>query len=54
MFESNFPADKYDYSYTILWNAFKRLAHAYSETEKDALFLRTAAQFYRLEEMQLS
>ncbi|GIT02562.1 MAG: hypothetical protein CM1200mP27_11870 [Chloroflexota bacterium] len=27
MFESNFPVDKIACSYTVLWNAFKRLAH---------------------------
>jgi L-fuconolactonase len=32
-----------------VWNAFKRLAAAYSAEEKQALFLDTAARFYRLE-----
>src|SRR5690606_5057019 len=34
MFESNFPVDKASCSYSLLWNAFKRLASGYSDTEK--------------------
>ena len=49
MFESNFPVDKCALSYTILWNAFKKMAAGYSEAEKDALFYGTAARVYRLE-----
>ena len=30
MFESNFPVDKVGYSYTVLFNAFKRLSAGYS------------------------
>jgi predicted TIM-barrel fold metal-dependent hydrolase len=48
MFESNFPVDKSMVSYAVLWNAFKRLAGAYSESEQTALFSRTAAGIYRL------
>lgn len=48
MFESNFPVDKKSYSYTVLWNAFKRVVHNFSKTEKQALFHNTAARFYRL------
>jgi len=48
MFESNFPVDKGSFSYANLWNAFKRLAKPYSETEQDMLFRGTAARFYRL------
>jgi L-fuconolactonase len=36
-------------SYPILWNAFKRLAGGYSESEKHALFSGTAARIYGLE-----
>jgi L-fuconolactonase len=50
MFESNFPVDKREYSYTVLWNAFKRVATHYSEFEKSALFHDTAVKFYRLAE----
>jgi predicted TIM-barrel fold metal-dependent hydrolase len=48
MFESNFPVDKVSLPYRTLWNAFKRLAAPYSETEKDQLFRSTASRFYRL------
>lgn len=50
MFESNFPVDKGMCSYTILWNAFKRLAAGYSDDERDALFYGTATRVYRLEQ----
>jgi L-fuconolactonase len=49
MFESNFPPDKAAGSYGATWNAFKRIAADYSDDEKDALFRRTAARFYRIE-----
>src|SRR5881227_582914 len=49
MFESNFPPDKGQCSYQVIFNAFKRLAAQYSETEKTALFSGTAARAYRLE-----
>ena len=48
MFESNFPPDKGQCSYQVIFNAFKRIAAQYSETEKTALFARTATDFYRL------
>ena len=48
MFESNFPVDKLSLSYTVLWNAFKKMAAEYSEDEKDALFRGTATRVYRL------
>jgi predicted TIM-barrel fold metal-dependent hydrolase len=49
MFESNFPPDKGQCSYQVIFNAFKRIAAPYSEAEKTALFAKTAADFYRLE-----
>ncbi|MGE5157865.1 MAG: amidohydrolase family protein [Gemmatimonas sp.] len=49
MFESNFPPDKGQCSYQVIFNAFKRIAAQYSEAEKTALFSKTAAEFYRLE-----
>ena len=49
MFESNFPVDKIACSYTVLWNAFKRLAHDFSSSEQSALFHDTAARVYRLD-----
>ena len=48
MFESNFPPDKGQCSYQVIFNAFKRIAAPYSETEKTALFSGTAKDFYRL------
>jgi hypothetical protein len=32
----------------VIFNAFKRIAASYSETEKTALFEKTATDFYRL------
>ena len=48
MFESNFPVDKVSLSYRTLWNAFKRIAAPYDETEKDRMFRGAANAFYRL------
>ena len=48
MFESNFPPDKGQCSYQVIFNAFKRLAKGYSEAEKAALFSKTAIDVYRL------
>ncbi|MDH3684330.1 MAG: amidohydrolase family protein [Acidimicrobiia bacterium] len=49
MFESNFPVDKRGTGYVVLWNAFKRIAEAYSPDEKRELFHDTAARAYRLQ-----
>jgi predicted TIM-barrel fold metal-dependent hydrolase len=49
MFESNFPPDKGQCSYQVIFNAFKRLAANCSESEKTALFSKTATDFYRLQ-----
>jgi len=48
MFESNFPVDKMACSYTVLWNAFKRVAHDLSPSEKADLFHDAAVRAYRL------
>ena len=48
MFESNFPPDKGQCSYQVIFNAFKRIAAPYSDAEKTALFQKTATDFYRL------
>ncbi len=48
MFESNFPVDRAGCSYTVLWNAFKRLSKDYSAAERAALFSGTATRTYRL------
>ncbi len=46
MFESNFPVQKRWCSYTVVWNAFKRIAAGASADEKCALFAGTAARVY--------
>jgi len=48
MFESNFPPDKGQCSYQVIFNAFKRIAAQYSEPEQTALFSTTAANVYKL------
>lgn len=48
MFESNFPVDKGTTSYAVMWNAFKKIAAGYSESEKTALFFGTANSVYNL------
>lgn len=48
MFESNFPVDRLAISYTVLWNALKKLASQYSEAEQAAMFSGTATRVYRL------
>ena len=48
MFESNFPVDKVSYSYTVLWNTFKRISEDFSPEERGALFHDTAVKVYRL------
>ena len=49
MFESNFPPDKGQCSYQVIFNAFKRIAiKQYSEAEKTALFSNTASDVYKL------
>lgn len=48
MFESNYPADREQVDYTILWNGFKKLARDLSEDEQTDLFSATAARVYSL------
>jgi predicted TIM-barrel fold metal-dependent hydrolase len=48
MFESNFPPDKGQCSYQVIFNAFKRIAAQYGEAEKAALFSGTATRVYKL------
>ena len=48
MFESNFPVDRVSCSYTVLWNAFKRIGQKYSVPERAALFHDTAVRVYKL------
>ena len=48
MFESNFPVDKQSCSYHVLWNAFKKIAADYTESDRQWLFHDTATKAYRL------
>ena len=48
MFESNFPVDKLSMSYHVYWNAMKKIAAAFSESEKHSLFSGTATRVYNL------
>lgn len=48
MFESNFPVDRKGCNYGSLWLAFLALADDLSDSERDALFFRTAQRLYRL------
>jgi len=48
LFESNFPVEKASNSYTVLWNAYKRMTKDYSAAERAALFYNTAAGIYRI------
>ena len=50
MFESNFPVDRLSINYPVLWNAFKKMAADFSETEKHALFYGTAEKVYSLQD----
>lgn len=51
MFESNFPVDMHAISYTLLWNAFKRMTADLSADDRHALFAGTAARVYRMEDV---
>jgi predicted TIM-barrel fold metal-dependent hydrolase len=48
MFESNYPADRQALGYTIIWNAFQKIASPYSADEQEWLFAGTATQVYRI------
>jgi predicted TIM-barrel fold metal-dependent hydrolase len=48
MLESNFPVEKMGVSFKVLWNTFKRITAAFSDTEKARLFSGTARDFYRI------
>jgi len=48
MFESNFPIDRVSSSYTVLWNAFKRLVAGASAQDQAQLLHDTAVRLYRL------
>jgi predicted TIM-barrel fold metal-dependent hydrolase len=50
MFASNFPVDKVSCSYTVLWNAFKRIVDSagFSMEDKRKLFHDNAIRCYSL------
>jgi L-fuconolactonase len=48
MFESNFPVDKLCVDYSVVWEAFARIAERFDDAEADALFSGTARRVYRL------
>jgi len=48
MFGSNFPVDGVSFGYSVLWNAFKRVAAEFSIEEQTELFSGTACRVYRL------
>ena len=48
MFESNYPVDGETVGYTVLWNAFEKVAADLGDAEQAALFAGTARRFYRL------
>lgn len=52
MFESNFPVDKVNVSYTVLWNAYKRMTKdaGISDEDRRLLFSGTAKRVYRIGE----
>ena len=54
MFESNFPVDKGQCSYPVLWNAFKRLTAGASAGEKTALYSGTATRTYGLDRLPVA
>jgi len=49
MFESNFPVDRLAVGYTVLWNAFQKMAEPYTDEEQNALFANTACRVYGLQ-----
>lgn len=49
MFESNFPVHKRYVSFAVLYNAFKKMAQAYSRDERHDLFAGAAKRAYRIE-----
>ena len=51
MFESNYPVDRWGATYSVLWNAFKRITAGFSAEDKTALYAGNAARFYRIEDL---
>ena len=49
MFESNFPVDRQALTYSVIWNAFQKIAAVYDDAEQDLMFSGTATRVYRLD-----
>ena len=49
MFESNYPVDRDAVGYTVLWNAFQKIAAGYTDAEQHELFAGTAARIYQID-----
>ncbi len=49
MFESNFPVDRFSVSYSVLWNALKKIASRFTVEERDQMFWGTADRVYSLD-----
>jgi predicted TIM-barrel fold metal-dependent hydrolase len=49
MFASNFPVDKAACSYTVLWNAFKKMTRHMDPSDRQQLFAQTAVRFYSID-----
>jgi predicted TIM-barrel fold metal-dependent hydrolase len=49
MFESNYPVDQATLDYTVIWNAFQKIAAGYSNEEQNDLFAGTAARVYGID-----
>ncbi|CAN5204765.1 amidohydrolase family protein [soil metagenome] len=54
MFESNVPVDTHGASYTVIWNAFQRLASGFSASDRAKLFKETAMTTYQIEPALIS
>jgi L-fuconolactonase len=48
LFASNYPVDRQSMSYSVLWNAFKKMVAGYTPEEQDAVFAGTAGRVYRI------
>lgn len=48
MFESNFPMDKISCSYTVLFNAFKKIVAGFPQEDKRKLFELNARRVYKI------
>jgi predicted TIM-barrel fold metal-dependent hydrolase len=49
MFESNFPVDKFSFSYSVMYNAYKRATRDFRADERLAMFHDTAVSVYGIE-----